>query len=69
MTTDTGLIEGLAPTNHATSETTYGLATDDTHGHAYGHVRLQAGDLSEAIYENGVAASAEHNHNTIYAPI
>lgn len=65
MTNDTGLIEGLAPTNHATSEDTYGLATGDE----YGHVKLQAGDLSNKYYANGVAASVEHNHNTIYAPI
>ena len=57
-----GTIGGLAPTNHATSETTYGLATGDT----YGHVKLQAGDLSNKDYENGVAASAEHNHDAKY---
>lgn len=68
MTTDTGLIEGLAPTNHATSETTYGLATKDAGG-VYGHVKLQSGDLSNTPYNDGVAASAAHNHNTIYAPI
>lgn len=60
-----GTIEGLAPTNHATSKTTYGLATADE----YGHIKLQTGDLSNKYYENGVAASVEHNHNTIYAPI
>lgn len=63
MTNDTGLIEGLAPTNHATSETTYGLATGDE----YGHVKLQAGDLSNKDYANGVAASVEHNHDGKYA--
>ena len=61
-----GAIGGLAPTNHATSEDTYGLATKDAGG-VYGHVKLQVGDLSEAIYENGVAASAKHNHDTKYA--
>lgn len=60
---DEGTIEGLAPTNHAISETTYGLAAGDL----YGHVRLQAGDLSDAAYESGVAASAEHNHDEKYA--
>lgn len=65
MTDETGLIEGLAPTNHATSEDTYGLAT----GGVYGHVKLQSGDLSDTSYNDGVAASAAHNHNTIYAPI
>lgn len=65
MFNDSGTIEGLAPTNHAASETTYGLATGDK----YGHVKLQAGDLSDTTYSDGVAASAEHNHNTIYAPI
>ena len=66
---DDGTIEGLAPTNHSTDNKTiaetYGLAAVDT----YGHVKLHAGDLSDAVYENGVAASAWHNHNTIYAPI
>lgn len=61
-----GTIGGLAPTNHATSEDTYGLATKDAGG-VYGHVKLQVGDLSDAIYANGVAASAKHNHDTKYA--
>lgn len=63
MTDETGLIEGLAPTNHATSEDTYGLAT----GGVYGHVKLQEGDLSNKDYENGVAASVKHNHDGKYA--
>ena len=67
MTTDTGLIEGLAPTNHATSEDTYGLATSDEYGDKYGHVKLQAGDLSDTSYNDGVAASAAHNHDGKYA--
>lgn len=65
-----GTIEGLAPKYHATVDKTiaetYGLAADDTHGHAYGHVKLQTGDLSNKDYENGVAASAEHNHDAKY---
>ena len=61
-----GTIGGLAPTNHATSETTYGLATKDAGG-VYGHVKLQSGDLSDASYNDGVAASAAHNHNGKYA--
>lgn len=68
MTDETGYIEGLAPTKHSTdNETiaeTYGLAAGDI----YGHVRLQAGDLSNKDYENGVAASVDHNHDTRYAP-
>lgn len=67
MTTDTGLIEGLAPTKHSaydkTVAETYGLAAGDI----YGHVRLQAGDLSNKDYENGVAASVDHNHDGKYA--
>ena len=63
MTDETGYIKGVARTNHATSETTYGLATKDE----YGHVKLQAGDLSNKDPANGVAASVGHNHNTIYA--
>lgn len=64
MTDETGYIKGVARTNHATSETTYGLATGDT----YGHVKLQAGNLSNKDYANGVAASVDHNHDTRYAP-
>lgn len=63
MTDETGYIKGVARTNHATSETTYGLATGDT----YGHVKLQAGDLSNKDYANGVAASVDHNHDGKYA--
>lgn len=63
MTDGNGYIEGLAPTNHATSETTYGLATDGY----YGHVQLGVGDVSDAAYENGIAASIAHNHDTKYA--
>ena len=63
-----GTIEGLAPTNHSTDNKTiaetYGLAAGDT----YGHVKLHAGDLSNTTYESGVAASADHNHDTRYAP-
>lgn len=66
MTDETGYIKGLAPTNHATSETTYGLATKDAGG-VYGHVKLQSGDLSNAIYADGVAASVYHNHDEKYA--
>lgn len=62
MFNDSGTIEGLAPTNHATSETTYGLATDGE----YGHVKLQKGDLSDATYIGGVAASIAHNHDGKY---
>ena len=54
-----GTIGGLAPTNHATSETTYGLATKDAGG-VYGHVKLQTEDLSDTSYNDGVAASAAH---------
>ena len=57
MFNDNGTIEGLTPTNHATSETTYGLAAKDT----YGHVKLQTGDLSNKDYADGVAASVAHN--------
>ena len=63
VTDETGYIKGVAPTSHATSETTYGLATGDE----YGHVKLQAGDLSNKDYANGVAASVDHNHDGKYA--
>lgn len=70
MFNDSGTIEGLAPTNHSTDNKTiaetYGLATKDAGG-VYGHVKLQSGDLSNTPYNDGVAASAAHNHNTIYA--
>lgn len=59
---DSGTIGGLAPTNHATSENTYGLAT----GSVYGHVKLQKGTLNNSTHEDGVAASAAHNHDGKY---
>ena len=68
-----GTIEGLAPTNHATSKDTYGLAT----GVVYGHVKLQKGTLGsldseghyrDENYVDGVAASIAHNHDGKYAP-
>ena len=59
-----GTIGGLAPTNHATSEDTYGLATDGV----YGHVKLQKGTLNNSAHEDGVAASVGHNHDGRYAP-
>lgn len=64
MTDETGYIKGVARTNHATSEDTYGLATD---GGVYGHVKLQVGDLSDTSYNDGVAASIAHNHDGKYA--
>ena len=70
MFNDSGTIEGLAPTNHSTDNKTiaetYGLATKDADG-VYGHVKLQSGDLSNTPYNDGVAASAAHNHNGKYA--
>lgn len=68
-----GTIEGLALTNHAASEDTYGLAT----GVLYGHVKLQKGTLGsldgeghyrDENYVDGVAASIVHNHDGKYAP-
>ena len=64
MFNDSGTIGGLAPTNHATSETTYGLAT----GGVYGHVKLQGDNLNNSTYKDGVAASIAHNHDGRYAP-
>ena len=64
MFNDSGTIGGLAPTNHATSETTYGLATTEK----YGHVKLQGDNLNNSIYKDGVAASIAHNHDGRYAP-
>ena len=64
MFNDSGTIGGLAPTNHATSETTYGLATTEK----YGHVKLQKGTLNNSAHEDGVAASVGHNHDGRYAP-
>lgn len=64
MTDETGYIKGVARTNHAISEATYGLATSGV----YGHVKLLTEDLSDTSYNDGVAASAAHNHDTRYAP-
>ncbi|MCI7633544.1 MAG: tail fiber domain-containing protein [Mollicutes bacterium] len=72
MFNDSGTIGGLAPTNHATSEITYGLATSVV----YGHVKLQEGTLGsldgeghyrDENYVDGVAASIAHNHDGKYA--
>lgn len=68
---DDGTIEGLTPTNHATSEDTYGLAASNL----YGHVKLQGGTLGsldgeghyrDENYVDGVAASIAHNHDGKY---
>ena len=64
MFNDSGTIGGLAPTNHATSETTYGLATTEK----YGHVKLQEGTLNNSTHEDGVAAGIAHDHDGRYAP-
>ena len=63
MTDDTGCIRGLAPTDHASSASTYGLATDDKHGNKYGHVKIQTGDLKNSAYKEGIVASIEHEHS------
>lgn len=76
MTDETGYIKGVARTNHATSEDTYGLATSGVYG-VYGHVKLQKGTLGsldgeghyrDENYVDGVAASIAHNHDGKYAP-
>ena len=57
-------ISGKAPNNHASSATTYGLATSGTSTSSkYGHVRLTSGDLNGKTYSDGYAASQAHTHS------
>ena len=57
-------ISGKAPNNHASSATTYGLATSGTSTSSkYGHVRLTSGDLKDKTYSDGYAASQAHTHS------
>jgi hypothetical protein len=60
--TVTSALNGKAPNNHATSATTYGLATTSN----YGHVKLATGDMTATTVTNGVVASNVHNHDTRY---
>ena len=51
-----------APSNHASTATTYGSATSTL----YGHVKLSSGNLSNVTYADGLAAAASHNHDGRY---
>lgn len=52
-------ISGKAPNNHASSATTYGVATSSN----YGHVKLGAANQNGATAANGVAAPNGHTHS------
>lgn len=60
---DPRLSDERNPTPHATSATTYGVATKTK----YGHAKLVTGDLAEETYVDGYAASIEHTHGN-YQP-
>lgn len=60
---DPRLSDERNPIPHATSATTYGIATKDK----YGHAKLVSGDLAEETYTDGYAASIEHTHGN-YQP-
>jgi len=60
---DSRLSNKRNPTPHATSATTYGIATKTK----YGHAKLVSGDLAEETYTDGYAASIEHTHGN-YQP-
>lgn len=55
-------ISGKAPNNHASTATTYGVATSGTSA-KYGHVKLVSGNVNGQKYADGVAAAAAHTHN------
>lgn len=55
-------ISGKAPNNHASTATTYGVATSGTSA-KYGHVKLVSGNVNGQKYTNGVAAAAAHTHS------
>ena len=52
-------ISGKAPNNHASTATTYGVATSSN----YGHVKLGAANQNGATAANGVAAPNGHTHS------
>ena len=56
-------IGNKAPNNHASTATTYGVATTS----AYGHVKINNGDVNTVASSNGVAAGMDHTHSN-YVP-
>lgn len=52
-------IGNKAPNNHASTATTYGVATTS----AYGHVKINNGDVNTVASSNGVAAGMDHSHS------
>ncbi|SHJ44399.1 hypothetical protein [Fibrobacter sp. UWP2] len=59
MGNDSRLTNSRTPTNHASSETTYGIGTTSN----YGHVKLATGDMNGATHADGVAVSKNHTHS------
>lgn len=55
----TGKPSGYNPTSHASSATTYGLATVS----AYGHVKISNGDVDTVSSTDGVVAGMDHTHS------
>ncbi len=51
--------DGKAPKSHASSETTYGVATTSK----YGHVKISNGDADTVASANGLAAGMDHKHS------
>lgn len=52
-------LDKKAPKSHATSATTYGVATTSN----YGHVKISNGDVATVNSANGVAAGMDHSHS------
>ena len=52
-------IGNKAPNNHASTATTYGVATTSK----YGHVKISNGDVNTVTSSNGVAAGMDHSHS------
>ena len=48
-----------APTNHASSASTYGLGTTSN----YGHVKISNGDVATVSSANGLVAGMDHSHS------
>jgi hypothetical protein len=59
LETVTDAIGNKAPNNHASTATTYGVATTSK----YGHVKISNGDVNTVTSSNGVAAGMDHSHS------
>ena len=56
---DSRLTDSRTPKSHASSSTTYGVATTSK----YGHVKISNGDVASVASANGLAAGMDHSHS------